>query len=104
MPSNNTDSNKDAAARPKFRIQEAILILRQGKSHHMWREAAWHLMDHAGKDTKLLLEAQSDLLLAVQPKPSAWPKYSVWIALGSALVVLLALIIWQLMSVLKVEC
>lgn len=104
MPSNNTDLNEGAAARPKFRIQEAILILRQGKSHHLWREAAWHLMDHAGKDTKLLLEAQSDLLLAVQPKAPAWPKYSVWILLGGALVVVLAIFIWQLMNVLKVEC
>lgn len=104
MPSNNTASNKGAPARPKFRIQAAILILRQGKSHPMWREAAWHLMDHAGKDTKLLLEAQSDLLLAVQPKPSTWPKYSVWIALGSALVVVLAIFIWQLIKVLNVDC
>ena len=27
-------------AQPRFRIQEAILILRQGKTHSLWREAA----------------------------------------------------------------
>ncbi len=72
----------------RFRIQEAILILRQGKTHPYWREAAWHLMEHAGKDTQLLLEAQRDLLLAAQPQPSFWEKYGlvtllVILAIGS---------------------
>ena len=44
--------------RSGFSIQQAILVLRQGKSHRLWREAAWHLLEHAGKDTQLLLEAQ----------------------------------------------
>jgi hypothetical protein len=104
MPPSNTNSPERPTARPKFRIQEAILILRQGKSHPMWREAAWHLMEHAGKDTQLLLEAQSDLLLAVQPKPSAWSKYSVWIVLGTGAVALLAVFLWQMINLLKVEC
>lgn len=63
----------------RFRIQEAILILRQGKRHPLWREAAWHLMEHAGKDTQLLLEAQRDLLTAAQPSPSVWSKYLKWL-------------------------
>jgi len=59
----------------RFRIQEAILILRQGKTHPLWREAAWHLMEHAGKDTQLLLEAQRDLLKAAQSQPSFWQRH-----------------------------
>lgn len=47
---------------PRFRVQEAILILREGKKNPLWREAAWHLMEHAHKDTQLLLEAQRELL------------------------------------------
>ena len=104
MPSNNTRSAEGVLRRQKFRIQEAILILRQGKSHPMWREAAWHLMEHAGKDTQLLLEAQSDLLLAVQPKPTVWSKYRVWIVLGCMVVILLAVFIWQIVSMFKVVC
>lgn len=62
--SSSASSGKDATRRdkPRFRIQEAILILRQGKGHPLWREAAWHLIENAAKDTALLLEAQRDLL------------------------------------------
>ncbi|MGB3667643.1 MAG: hypothetical protein WA963_11845 [Bermanella sp.] len=67
--------NEPPRQKPRFRIQEAILILRQGKRHPAWREAAWHLMEHAGKDTQLLLEAQRDLLQAAEPAPSFWQQY-----------------------------
>ncbi|MFY0640403.1 MAG: hypothetical protein JXR16_05095 [Bermanella sp.] len=81
-------------AKSRFRIQEAILILRQGKTHPLWREAAWHLMEHAGKDTQLLLEAQRDLLLAAQPEPSFWEKYGVIMVVSAAAVASLGLAIW----------
>ncbi|GAA6135679.1 hypothetical protein NBRC116188_24690 [Oceaniserpentilla sp. 4NH20-0058] len=68
--------------KPRFRIQQAILILREGKSHPAWREAAWHLMEHAGKDTQLLLEAQRELLLAAQPKPSFLQQYGAFLVLS----------------------
>lgn len=78
----------------RFRIQEAILILRQGKTHPLWREAAWHLMEHAGKDTQLLLEAQRDLLLAAQPKPSFWERYGAILVLSGLAVASLGLAVW----------
>ncbi|WP_283788195.1 hypothetical protein QNI23_002625 [Bermanella sp. WJH001] len=81
-------------AQPRFRIQEAILILRQGKTHSLWREAAWHLMEHAGKDTQLLLEAQRDLLLAAQPAPSFWEKYGTIMVFSALAVASLGLAIW----------
>ena len=71
----NGDNNNEIPKHRVFRIQEAILILRQGKTHPYWREAAWHLMENAGKDTQLLLEAQRDLLKAAQPQPTFWSKY-----------------------------
>ncbi len=104
MPLSNTTSSKRAPARPKFRLQEAILILRQGKSHPMWREAAWHLMEHAGKDTQLLLEAQSDLLLAVQPKPSFLYQYRAWVILGLVGIVTLGLLAWKIVNAFKMDC
>jgi len=104
MPSSNTTSSKRTIARPKFRLQEAILILRQGKSHPMWREAAWHLMEHAGKDTQLLLEAQADLLMAVQPKLSVWHQYRVWIILGGVGIAASGLLFWKIVNAFKMDC
>lgn len=49
---------------PALRVGYAITILRQGKSHPRWREAAHYLLEHAAKDTQLLLDAQRELLLA----------------------------------------
>ena len=92
MSSNKPDPTPKAKGR--FRIQEAILILRQGKTHPYWREAAWHLMEHAGKDTQLLLEAQRDLLLAAQPQPSFWAKYGLIIVLTLLAIGSLGLTIW----------
>jgi hypothetical protein len=80
--------------KPRFRIQEAILILRQGKTHSSWREAAWHLMEHAGKDTQLLLEAQRDLLKAAEPEPSFWSKYGLILGLIVISVASLGLAFW----------
>jgi hypothetical protein len=80
--------------KPRFRIQEAILILRQGKRHPAWREAAWHLMEHAGKDTQLLLEAQRDLLQAAEPEPSFWSQYGALIVLMLVGVASLGLAFW----------
>lgn len=82
--------------RPRFRIQEAILILRQGKSHPQWREAAWHLIEHAGKDTQLLLEAQRDLLDAAVPaEKNPWPKYIGLAVLGGILLIGMWLVLSQ---------
>ncbi|MGR6871127.1 hypothetical protein ACU6U9_02195 [Pseudomonas sp. HK3] len=80
--------------KPRFRIQEAILILRQGKAHSLWREAAWHLMEHAGKDTQLLLEAQRDLLQAAEPKPSFWSKYGLIMLVSLVAILSLGLAFW----------
>ena len=90
--------------RPRFRIQEAILILRQGKSHPQWREAAWHLMEHAGKDTQLLLEAQRDLMQAAYEDVK--PAYSVAIkAVGaSILLVLVGISLWQIFLTIQRVC
>lgn len=85
-------------AKPRFRIQEAILILRQGKSHPLWREAAWHLMEYAGKDTQLLLEAQRDLIEGAHAQ-EAPPSYKKWIVMGLGLVaVLVGLLIWKVVE------
>lgn len=65
-PQSPNQSNRE---KPRFRIQEAILILRQGKSHPLWREAAWHLIENSAKDTALLLEAQRDLLTQNEEPP-----------------------------------
>jgi len=75
-PSANPERGK-----PRFRIQEAILILRQGKRHPYWREAAWHLIENAAKDTALLLEAQRDLLTQHE-QPSWWRQH--WGKLAAA--------------------
>ena len=80
--------------KPRFRIQEAILILRQGKRHPAWREPAWHLIEHAGKDTQLLLEAQRDLLQAAQPEPSFWSKYGFILALMLVSIASLGWVVW----------
>ncbi|EAT12743.1 hypothetical protein HF888_13310 [Bermanella marisrubri] len=92
-----TQASKVTPSR-RFRIQEAILILRQGKSHPMWREAAWHLIEHAGKDTQLLLEAQRDLLLSSQPQESPWPR-RILLTLGLAvLTTLISAIVWVFLN------
>ena len=107
MASNNTPSTSDKAppkAKLRFRIQEAILILRQGKSHPLWREAAWHLMEHAGKDTQLLLEAQRDLIAAIDEPESWWQKYR-WFLIGGTLSLsLVGLLIWRLINYFKDVC
>ena len=92
-------------AKPRFRIQEAILILRQGKSHPMWREAAWHLMEYAGKDTQLLLEAQRDLIESAlsQKPPSRYKKLVVFI-LGLGVLAGLGLLIWTAIEQFKRGC
>jgi hypothetical protein len=90
--------------RSGFSIQQAILVLRQGKSHRLWREAAWHLMEHAGKDTLLLLEAQKDLLLTAKPKPVLWPKYILWAVMGLASLAIIGWIRWQVLAAIKSAC
>ena len=92
-------------SKPRFRIQEAILILRQGKSHPYWREAAWHLMEHAGKDTQLLLEAQRDLIESLKEgEASTWPKYLLVASFALVVVSVLALGIWHAVDRLKLMC
>lgn len=92
-------------SKPRFRIQEAILILRQGKSHPYWREAAWHLMEHAGKDTQLLLEAQRDLIERLKEDESSnWPRYLLLAVLSLVGVCVLALGIWHAVDRLKLMC
>lgn len=90
--------------RPRFRIQEAILILRQGKTHPQWREAAWHLMEHAGKDTQLLLEAQRDLMQsafeASQATSSRWLKALGW----GMLLVLVGVSLWMIFLTVREVC
>jgi len=61
-------------------------------------------MEHAGKDTQLLLEAQSDLLLAAQPKESAWLKHRPWIILGGVGLVALGVFLWQILIGLRSTC
>lgn len=108
----NKSSNKPLSAnaavegrsKPKFRIQHAILILRQGKSHPQWREAAWHLMEHAGKDTQLLLEAQRDLIEAANPAPSSRIKPWMMLVLGLGLISMVSVLLWQVISQFKVNC
>ena len=98
------ESGEDRS-KPRFRIQEAILILRQGKSHPYWREAAWHLMEHAGKDTQLLLEAQRDLIESQHDDThSKWPKYLVLIVLALAGMSILSLGLWQAIERLRLLC
>ncbi|WP_396588735.1 hypothetical protein [Bermanella sp. R86510] len=92
-----------APDRPKFRIQQAILILRQGKSHPLWREAAWHLMDHAGKDTQLLLEAQRDLLSRDEPE-NPWPKRILFTLGVVVLTSLVTAVVWLLLNQATVFC
>ena len=104
MTSTRSNSPPTVKGRSGFSIQQAILVLRQGKSHRLWREAAWHLMEHAGKDTQLLLEAQKDLLLAAQPKPVLWPKYMLWAVMGLASLALIGLSLWQILPAIKSAC
>lgn len=74
------------------------MILRQGKSHPLWREAAWHLMEHAGKDTQLLLEAQRDLLLSAEPQESPWPRRIMLIAGIAVLTIGLSALVWVFLN------
>ncbi len=89
MTSPTTPSKPNASSergKPRFRIQEAILILRQGKSHPHWREAAWHLIENAAKDTALLLEAQRDLLTQHEEPPWWQQHWGKLLAAGAGLV------------------
>ena len=87
----------------KFRISQAILILREGKKHPLWREAAWHLMEHAGKDTQLLLEAQRDLLTTAfnEPKPLS-QRIKLWAGVLSTTSIIVAVLVWFAIS--SVQC
>ena len=51
-------------------------------------------MEHAGKDTQLLLEAQRDLLHAAEPKPSFWSKHGALVVFILAAIVSLGLAFW----------
>lgn len=73
---------------PTLRVGYAITILRQGKSHPRWREAAHYLLDHAAKDTQLLLDAQRDLLLTEER-----PTFSGRLPWGAGLLVLAVVLI-----------
>lgn len=83
----------------KFRISQAILILREGKKHPLWREAAWHLMEHAGKDTQLLLEAQRDLLTTAfnEPKPLS-QRIKIWAGVLTTTSIMVAVLVWFAIS------
>lgn len=81
---------------PRFRIQEAILILREGKSNPLWREAAWHLIEHAHKDTQLLLEAQRDLLERERQVEEPWYRRWLWPMLLCGLSLLFMAILYAL--------
>ena len=95
----------DGRSKPRFRIQEAILILRQGKSHPHWREAAWHLMEHAGKDTQLLLEAQRDLINSVNDQHQrTWPRYALLAVMSVASLTGLFVLAWKAIQHLKLLC
>jgi hypothetical protein len=95
----------EGRSKPRFRIQEAILILRQGKSHPHWREAAWHLMEYAGKDTQLLLEAQRDLIESVQKDTASyWPKKALIVGLAFVSLTLISILVWQFIEHLKWLC
>lgn len=91
--------------KPRFRIQEAILILRQGKSHPLWREAAWHLIEHAGKDTQLLLEAQRDLIEGAVVNDKASPyRMVIMLLLAGIAVTAAAGAVWKVVEHLKSLC
>lgn len=94
----NTPRNK-----PRFRVQEAILILRQGKGHPLWREAAWHLIENAAKDTALLLEAQRDLLTQTQ-EPPWWQQHLGKLAGGALILLLAGLSIWIVILEILKQC
>jgi hypothetical protein len=104
MASTSSNLPHTVKSRSGFTIQKAILVLRQGKSNRLWREAAAHLIEYAGKDTQLLLEAQKDLLLAAQPEPVLWPKYILWAVMGLAGLALIGLSLWQILSFTKSAC
>lgn len=82
---------------PSLHVGYAITILRQGKSHPRWREAAHYLLDHAAKDTQLLLDAQRELLLSEQPSSTSRMPWG-GIGLGLALVLIMTgslYVIWR---------
>lgn len=81
------------------------MILRQGKSHPLWREAAWHLMEYAGKDTQLLLEAQRDLIEQTLTKePSSLYKKLIVVSIGLGILVTLGVLIWKAVEHFKRVC
>ena len=102
MPLSDTRSSKTnktpQSATQAFRIQEAIAILRQGKSHPKWREAAWHLMENAAKDTQLLLEAQRDLLTASASESDNWKKMTVRAIFALSGLLLAGISIWIILA------
>ena len=103
-PSKPSDSGVNPPRnRPKFRVQEAILILRQGKKHPQWREAAWHLIENSAKDTALLLEAQRDLLTQ-HDEPPWWQAHWGKLLGGSGLLVLAGISIWLVMLEILKQC
>lgn len=87
----------DDQVKSKFRVQEAILILRQGKSHPLWRQAAWHLIENAAKDTALLLEAQKDLITTL-PEEAWWRKTWGKALLGGAGLLLVGVASWLIIA------
>lgn len=89
--------------RPKFRVQEAILILRQGKKHPQWREAAWHLIENSAKDTALLLEAQRDLLTQHE-EPPWWQAHLGKLVGAGTLLVLVGASIWLVVLEVLKQC
>lgn len=91
-------------SRPRFRVQEAILILRQGKAHPQWREAAWHLIENSAKDTALLLEAQRDLLTPPEePRPWWRSPYAKWLG-GGLFLLMVGLAVWQVVLTVVAQC
>ena len=103
MTSQTMTSNQPDRSKPRFRVQEAILILRQGKSHPHWREAAWHLIENAAKDTALLLEAQRDLLAALPEEPW-WQKPWAKAMLGAGFLLVVGTAAWLIIAQIIEAC
>lgn len=104
-PSDGTDTTTGQAKRdkPRFRVQEAILILRQGKKHPYWREAAWHLIENSAKDTALLLEAQRDLLTQHE-EPPWWQQHWGKVIGGTVGLLLVGLSLWIVVLEIMKQC
>lgn len=62
-------------------------------------------MEHAGKDTQLLLEAQRDLIdSANQQNVRTWPRYVLLAVMSIASLVGLFTLAWQAVQHLKLLC